>query len=211
MLYIYSWRSSWAGKVVLDETIRKEERLSREKIRILEEMGAPDHDIVEARIGLAKVLMQSGPSHYNDARYCLDDADAHLTNNKSGADLQDVLADRVTLNKLYASICRDSNLYEFASERYEKTAKLLAQAKPNRQVQYMKVMLLNEQAVLQYIWANSSKEESDRKKHFALAEALYQKCLHESRQHFNEPEGAKYRYLAQLCQENLTELTADVL
>jgi hypothetical protein len=56
MLYIYSWRSSWAGKIVLEETVKKEERALRDKVRILEEMAAPDHDIVEARIALAKVL-----------------------------------------------------------------------------------------------------------------------------------------------------------
>jgi hypothetical protein len=213
MLYIYSWRSSWAGKIVLEETVKKEERALRDKVRILEEMAAPDHDIVEARIALAKVLFSAGD--YNGARYIVDEADARLESSKIGDD-QDVLAERVVLNKLAALSFRESGLYPFAQERYEKIAKLLSQNndldnfKGNSQARYLKLILLNEQAVLHYIWANSSKEDAERKKHFALAESLFRKCSAQSRLHLNDVDGAKYRHLEALTQANLSELLSDL-
>ena len=218
MLYIYSWRSSWAGKIVLEETVKKEERALRDKIRILEEMAAPDHDIVEARIALAKVLFSAGD--YNGARYTVDDADARLDRIKPGDRqevlAEDVLAERVVLNKLAALSFRESGLYQFAQDRYDKIAKFLsqstgtAQAENKSQVQYLKLVLLNDQAVLHYLWANSSKQDAERKRHFALAQSLFQQCSAQSRLHLNDVDGAKYRHLEKLTQANLTELASDL-
>lgn len=213
MLYIYSWRSSWAGKIVLEETVKKEERAWRDKIRILEEMAAPDHDIVEARVGLAKALFAAGD--YNGARYTVDDADARLDSNKAVNRLNN-LAARVKLNKLAAVSCRESGLYQFAQDRYDKIAKLLEQANGAEQLenksdlQLMKLGLLNEQAVLHYLWGNSSKEESERKKHFALAQSLWQKCSEQSRLHLSGADGAKYRHLRDVTEANMTELAKDL-
>ncbi len=214
MLYIYSWRSSWAGKVVLEETVKKEERALRDKIRILEEMAAPDHDIVAARIRLAKVLFAAGD--FNGARYTVDDADARLDSNKALSARPDVLNERVMLNKLAALSLRECGHYQFAQDRYDKIAKLLGQADASKQienkseVQYLKLVLLNELAVLHYLWANSSKEEAERQKHFALAESLFQKCSAQSRQHLNDADGAKYRHLEELTKANLVELVNDL-
>lgn len=208
MLYIYSWRSSWAGKVVVDEVIRKEEREQRAKISILEEMGAPDTDITEARVTLAKMLMQLGD--FNSARFTLDDAERRIADNKNPSDPQAVLVDRVKLNKLAAIICRDSNLYQFAQDRYDKIDKLIASAKPEEELQYLKVVLLNDQAVMQYIWANASKKESDRKSHFAKAQDLFQKCVEQSDKHLSESEGSKYKRLVEISQANLSELKKDL-
>lgn len=214
MLYIYSWRSSWAGKIETEQTAKKEENALRDKIRILEEMAAPDYDIVEARIALAKVLFSTGD--YSGARYTVDDADARLDSIKASSDRPNVLADRVMLNKLAALSCREAGLYQFAQDRYDKIAKLLDQqkgaglAEDSSKVQYMKVVLLNEQAVLHYIWANSSAEEKERKKHFSLAQALFQKCSEQSRLHLTDADGAKYRRLEELTQANLSELVKDL-
>ena len=214
MLYIYSWRSSWAGKIELEQTAKKEETALRDKIRILEEMDAPDHDIVEARIGLAKLLFFLGD--YNGGRYTVDDADARLTSSKLAADKETELAERVRLHKFAALSCRESGLYQFAQDRYDKISKLLEQANAadqpqvKSQVQYLKTGLLNEQAVLHYLWANSSKEEADRKKHFALAQSFFEKCSQQSRKHLNEADGAKYRRLDELSQANLSELEKDL-
>ncbi|MFA6212005.1 MAG: hypothetical protein WCT03_17440 [Candidatus Obscuribacterales bacterium] len=208
MLYIYSWRSSWAGKVVLDEVIRKEEREQRTKISILEEMGAPDNDITEARVNLAKMLLQLG--EYNSARFTLDDAERRITDNKSPDEPQTVLLERIKLNKFAALICRDSGLYQFAQDRYDKIDKLMAAVKPDEQLQYQKLVLLNDQAILQYIWANASKKESDRKTHFAQAQMLFQKCIEQSDKHLAESEGSKYKRLVEISQANLSELKRDL-
>ncbi len=214
MLYIYSWRSSWAGKIELEQTAKKEEAALRDKIRILEEMDAPDHEIVEARIGLTKLLFFLGD--YNGGRYTIDDADARLTSGKLAADKDTELAERVRLHKFAALSCRESGLYQFAQDRYNKISKLLEQANAADQpqikseVQYLKIGLLNEQAVLHYLWANSSKEEVERKKHFALAQSFFEKCSQQSRQHLNEADGAKYRRLDELSQANLSELEKDL-
>ncbi len=214
MLYIYSWRSSWAGKIELEQTAKKEEAALRDKIRILEEMDAPDHEIVEARIGLTKLLFFLGD--YNGGRYTIDDAAARLTSGKLAADKDTELAERVRLHKFAALSCRESGLYQFAQDRYNKISKLLEQANAADQpqikseVQYLKIGLLNEQAVLHYLWANSSKEEVERKKHFALAQSFFEKCSQQSRQHLNEADGAKYRRLDELSQANLSELEKDL-
>lgn len=214
MLYIYSWRSSWAGKIEPEQSAKREESALRDKIRILEEMDAPDHDIVEARISLAKLLFFLGD--FNGGRYAVDDADSRLTSSKVALDKEAQLVQRVRLNKLAAVSCRDTGLYKFAQDRYDKIAKLLDQTSgaenenTKSQLQYLKIGLLNEQAVLQYIWANASKEEVERKKHFALAQSLFEKCSQQSRMHVNESDGAKYRRLDELSQTNLSELARDL-
>lgn len=208
MLYIYSWRSSWAGKVVLEETIRKEERSLRQRIAILEEMAAPDRELAEARINLAKVLMQSG--EYNNARYALDEAEGRLIVNKTTSELQSVLLERLMINKLAAVVCRDSGLYQFAQDRYEKIDKLMAPAKKDPELQYIQVVLLNDKAVLHYIWANSSKDLGDRRKHFNQAQALFKQSV-ELCQHYIGSESDKFKNLEAVCKANLSELKNDLL
>ncbi len=208
MLYIYSWRSTWAGKVVLEETIRKEEHSLRQRIAILEEMAAPDRDLAEARMNLAKVLLQSG--EYNDARYALDAAEGQLIANKSASEMQSVLLERLMINKLAAIVCRDSGLYQFAQDRYDKIDKLMALANKDPELQYLQVVLLNDKAVLHYIWANSSKDLSDRRKHFNEAQALFLKSA-EQCQHYVGSESDKFKQLEAVCQANLSELKKDLL
>jgi len=220
MLYIYSWKNSWAGKTGVELAAKTEEKELRARIQALEEMEAPDADILDLRVKLAQRLMQSDKQL--EARDVLTDGEARLLKQKSpeGSALSTLLR-RAELNRLAAIACRQAGLYKFAAEKYDLATKLLAGA-DNRDaiVRFSKLALLNDQAVLEYIWANASKDGGERKKHFVAAEGKFQKCLAECRFCLSETEGDKSqsgsaefmrcKRLARLSASNWAELLKDL-
>ncbi len=215
MLYIHSWKYNWAGKTGVEATAKKEEKALRAKIQILEEMDAPEDDILSERIKLSNRLLQS--EKYMEARDVLSDGEVRLLKNKAAEDAsQSLLLKRVELNRLAAIAYRQALFYPAAAEKYERATKLLAAAdQDDVNVKFTKLALLNDQAVLEYIWANASKEASARKAHFVAAEGKFQKCLAECRFRLSETidgeqEYLRYKRLAKLSASNWAELLKDL-
>lgn len=221
MLYVYSWRDNWAGKNGDEEVARTEEKYLRQKISSLEFMAAPENDIFAQRLKLAKRLLQS--EKFMAARDVLEDGEARLTKD-STLSRQAILLKKVELYRLEAICFRNANadLFEYASAKYKKAAELLASAdKRDPNTAFEQLSLINDQAVLQYIWANASQSAVERSLHFALAEGLFQKCVSECRFHLNtqvkrtksEPTddiSDKYKKLAKLSTGNWIELLKDL-
>lgn len=210
MLYIHSWNVTWAGKNGDEEVARKEELALREKANMLTEMEAPDKEIVEARINLAKRLLQNGKHML--ARDAFDDADGVLAKSKS-QDSQATLLKRAELQRLAAIPFRDSSFFEFGYPRFARAGELLDKAEQDDDVHYLKLALLNDEGVYQYLWANASERTYQRNEHYALAERKLQKCLTECRfqlSEANSTERARYQRLARTCATNLSEVLRDL-
>ncbi len=215
MLYIYSWKYNWAGKTGEEATAKREEKALRANIQALEEMDAPEDDILNARIKLSNRLLQS--EKYMEARDVLCDGEVRLIKQAAVNDAsQSLLLKRVELQRLTAIAHRQALNYPAAAEKYEQAAKVLSTAdQDDDNVKFTKLALLNDQAVLEYIWANASKEASARKAHFVAAEGKFQKCLAECRFRLSETAGGeqdylRYKRLAKLSANNWAELLKDL-
>ena len=130
MLYVHSWNVTWAGKNKEEERASKEETALRAKVAMLVEMDAPDDEIVETRVKLARRYLQNGKHMY--ARDALDDADILLEQSKSG-DTQSILLKRAQLQRLAAIPFRDIGFFNEGYPRFQRALDLLEKAQPRRQ------------------------------------------------------------------------------
>lgn len=192
---------------------KAEERRLQSELKQLEEMGAPDADIVEQHIKVTRRLLESG--NFVAARDELERTDQFLQKSTYIADKRWRLLKRLQVINMIAAAYRDYSFYEDADKTYQRAEKVIAELavgadSGDTDLELARLNLLNNQGVLQYLWANASAKEADRDRHFKLAEARFQKCINDARFYGKDRNQSEaVQPLITIAAGNLTELLKD--
>lgn len=225
-LYVHSWGNNWVREDGAFEAARAEQLKLEAELKQLEEMSAPDTEIYEKHLQLARRLLESG--NFVVAKDELERTDRFLAKTPYLSDNHWRLLSRLNVTCMIAAAYRDFAFFDDSRKTYERAEKLLAEnaaqnidqaqsSSPEKKqardedIEIARLNLINDEGVMQYLWANACRFEVDRQSHFKLAEAKFHKCMDECRFYIKEsgPQPTVER-LAKLSAGNLIELLKDV-
>lgn len=225
-LYVHSWGNNWVRDDGAFEAARAEQLKLEAELKQLEEMSAPDTEIYEKHPQLVRRLLESG--NFVVAKDELERTDRFLAKTPYISDNHWRLLSRLKVTCMIAAAYRDFAFFDDSRKTYERAEKLLAEnaaqksdlaqsAAPDKRkkrdedIEVARLNLINDEGIMEYLWANASRFEADRQSHFKLAEAKFHKCMDECRFYIKEtgPQPTVER-LAKLSASNLIELLKDV-
>lgn len=229
-VYVCSWGTTWVFDDGKFEAALAEKKKLEGDLKRAEEMGASEAQILECHLKLTDRLLESGD--FVSAKDELERTDKFLADSKYVDDNHWRLKNRLLILSRIAAAYRDYGFYDDSRKTYERAEKLLtaytqeANTTPLSQshagpqskalpsdIEIARLNLINEEGVMQYLWANASAKAADRLTHFKIAESKYHQCYTDCRfdlkESGSEPNPTIER-LAELSLNNLGELLKDV-